>query len=72
MRFTTVAFALIVFIVVFSIFVANLANLIGIDKQLSNRLDAASNDGEQRQPKQLKLDDQHNYLMWFLQVILKQ
>uniref|UniRef100_A0A182QW63 Calcineurin-like phosphoesterase domain-containing protein n=1 Tax=Anopheles farauti TaxID=69004 RepID=A0A182QW63_9DIPT len=68
MRFTTVAFSLIVFIVIFSIFVANLASLIGIDKQFSNRLDAASNDGQQRQQQRLKLDDQHKHLMWFLQV----
>lgn len=68
MRFTTVAFSLIVFIVIFSIFVANLASLIGIDKQLSNRLDAAVSDGQTREHERLRLDDSPNHLMWFLQI----
>lgn len=68
MRFTTVAFSLIVFIVIFSIFVANLASLIGIDKLLSNRLDAALSDGQHLEHRRLQLDDSPNHLMWFLQI----
>ncbi|ETN59868.1 transmembrane protein 62 [Anopheles darlingi] len=68
MRFTTAAFALIVFIVVSSIFVANLASLIGMDKQLSSRLEAALNEGHNQEHRQLRLDDGPGHLMWFLQI----
>uniref|UniRef100_A0A2M3ZKX5 Putative transmembrane protein 62 n=1 Tax=Anopheles braziliensis TaxID=58242 RepID=A0A2M3ZKX5_9DIPT len=70
MRFTTAAFALIVFIVVSSIFVANLASLIGIDKQLfgASRLDATLNDAHNQEHRQLRLDDSPSHLMWFLQI----
>lgn len=77
MRFTTAAIALIAFIVIFSIFVANVANLVGIDSKLGKRLDAAYSKGQQRwnvdRHKQtgeepLKLDDNPRHLMWFMQI----
>lgn len=71
MRFTTAAVALIVFIVIFSIFVANVANLVGIDNKLSKRLNAAYIKGQERWNvggKPLKLDDDPRHVMWFLQV----
>ncbi|XP_055598866.1 transmembrane protein 62-like [Uranotaenia lowii] len=72
MRFTTAAIALIAFIVIFSIFVANVANLVGIDTKLARRLDDAFSKGQQQQMRnngeRLKLDDKPNQLMWFLQI----
>lgn len=71
MRFTTAAVSLIVFIVIFSIFVANVANLVGIDSKLSKRLNAAYIKGQERWnvgDRQLKLDDDPRHMMWFLQV----
>ncbi|XP_065078386.1 transmembrane protein 62-like isoform X2 [Ochlerotatus camptorhynchus] len=70
MRFTTAAIALIAFIVIFSIFVANVANLVGIDSKLNKRLNAAYSKGEERWniEKQLKLDDSPRHVMWFLQI----
>ncbi|EAT47735.1 AAEL001191-PA [Aedes aegypti] len=71
MRFTTAAVALIVFIVIFSIFVANVANLVGIDNKLSKRLNAAYIKGQERWNvggKPLKLDDDPRHVMWFLQI----
>lgn len=70
MRFTTAAIALIAFIVIFSIFVANVANLVGIDSKLTKRLNAAYSKGEERLnvEKPLKLDDSPRHIMWFLQV----
>lgn len=72
MRFTTAAIALIAFIVIFSIFVANVANLVGIDSKLNKQLNAAYSKGEVRwnsnEKPLLKLDDSPRHVMWFLQI----
>ncbi|XP_055642131.1 transmembrane protein 62-like isoform X2 [Toxorhynchites rutilus septentrionalis] len=76
MRFTTAAIGLIAFIVIFSVFVANVANLVGIDNVLSKRLDTAFNVGRQRWnvdsqeqlSEALKLDDSPRHVLWFLQI----
>lgn len=69
MRLSWNTIVLIIFIVIFSIFVANVTNLINIDGSLSKRHNNSRQSSKwQQNRKSLKFDDSADHLMWFLQV----
>lgn len=85
MRLTWPALLLIICIVIFSIFVANVTNFINVDRNLKKPATGYGNGDEQHQQQQqhqqhqhqrtaaqesgLVLDDGADHLMWFLQVL---
>lgn len=73
LRFSCSGILLIAFIVTFSIFVANVVNLLNVDENISKNIIKPKNiknwsDEHSRRRQLLKLDDSPNHLMWFLQV----
>lgn len=71
MRYSTTAIIFIIIIVIFSIFVANFANIISSDSEFTKKMHESfeNNKVHNKNQKFLQIDDKKEHLMWFVQVI---
>lgn len=72
MRLSCAALVLIVFMLIFSIFVANVANLINVDNHLAQKLAVDAKDSvrwsDKHPSENLRMGDTDEHLMWFVQI----
>lgn len=65
MRITNITIILLIFVLMFSIFVANFANIINVDINYTS-----DNNKNANTRSNLKMSHTDDHLMWFLQVIV--